>query len=160
MRFFVKPKTLFSLLALSVALILSPALRAETVEQKVRLKVVDPGNGAQCQVQAVFKGDHDNCKNKNAKGRDDCSKDNGCVCTRQDKHITWEMEDKKAFNIAFDQGSQNPFVQKGSSECNLKSNKKGKLRCRVKGKDVPRASYSYSINVPNCTSLHTRIKVY
>ena len=160
MPFFLNLKTLTSLLLLSISLGLSPALLAETVEQKVRLKVTRADDGSQCQVQAVFKGDHDNCKNKNAKGRDDCSKDSGCVCTRQEKHITWEMENKEPFSIAFDQGSSNPFVQKGSHECKFKSNKKGKLRCRVKGKDVPRAIYRYSISVPNCSPAHAQIKIY
>jgi hypothetical protein len=153
-------RNIFSLLLLAITLCLSPTLLAETVEQKVRLKVIDPGDGSQCQVKAVFKGDHDNCKNKNAKGRDDCSKDSGCVCTRQEKHITWEMENKEPFSIAFDQGSNNPFVQKGSHECKFKSNKKGKLRCRVKGKDVPKANYRYSINVKNCAPAHAQVKVY
>ena len=160
MQFFLNPKTFFSFLLVTVSLGLSPALLAETVEQKVRLKVTNPGDGSQCQVQAGFKGDHDNCKNKGAKGRDDCGKDSGCVCTRQEKHITWEMENKEPFSIAFDQGSDNPFVQKGDHQCKFKSNKKGKLRCRVKGKDVPKASYRYSINVENCAPVHTQVKIY
>ena len=70
------------------------------------------------------------------------------------------MENKEPFSIAFDQGSNNPFVQKGSNECKFKSNNKGKLRCRVKGKDVPKAVYRYSINVPNCTPAHAQVKIY
>jgi hypothetical protein len=70
------------------------------------------------------------------------------------------MQNKEAFTIAFDQGSDNPFVQKGSSECNFKSNKKGKLRCRVKGKDVPSAIYRYTVNVANCKSATAALKIY
>ena len=154
------PRTLSCVLLLTIAALCSPSGFAKAVEQKVRLQVVDPGDGAQCMVQAVFKGDHDNCKNKKAKGRDNCDKDTGCVCTRQEKHITWQMENKEPFTITFDQGSANPFVQKGSNECNFKNNKKGKLRCRVKGKDVPSALYSYAINVPNCQSAHAKLKIY
>jgi len=160
MPLYLNPKTLFGLLVLTISMGLSPMLQAETVEQKVRLNITNPGDSSQCQVHAVFKGDHDNCKNKGAKGRDDCSKDSGCVCTRQEKHITWEMENKEQFSIAFDQGSDNPFVQKGQSECKFKSNKKGKLRCRVKGKDVPKASYRYSISAPNCAPAHAQVKIY
>ncbi|MCB1701525.1 MAG: hypothetical protein H6985_17490 [Pseudomonadales bacterium] len=133
---------------------------AEAVEQTVRIEVTKPADGGQCQVQAVFKGDHDNCSNDAAKGRADCSKDTGCVCTRQEKHVTWQINDKQSFSIAFDQGSANPFVTKGDSECNFKSNKKGKLRCRVKGKDVPRGDYKYSISVPECPSIQSHIKIY
>ena len=108
----------------------------------------------------MFKGDHDNCENDNAKGRADCSKDTGCVCTRQEKHVSWQISDKQSFSIVFDQGSPNPFVTKGSNECNFKSNKKGKLRCRVKGKDVPRGDYKYSIVVPECPAIVSHIKIY
>ena len=200
---------LLTLFPLLLALLFSPLVQAEAREQKVRLEVISPGDGGQCQVKAVFKGDTDNCKNKKAliweskkgdveeytfsdlsrlsnkfanvlidqlgvqnsdrfdgtpspeaKGRDNCHKDEGCVCTRQEKHITWEMKNKEPFSIKFDQGSSNPFVQKGDSECNFKSNKKGKLRCRVKGKDVPRAFYRYSVHVENCASTVAQIKIY
>ena len=151
---------LLTLFPLLLALLFSPLVQAEAREQKVRLEVISPGDGGQCQVKAVFKGDHDNCKNDEAKGRDNCHKDEGCVCTRQEKHITWEMKNKEPFSIKFDQGSSNPFVQKGDSECNFKSNKKGKLRCRVKGKDVPRAFYRYSVHVENCASTVAQIKIY
>ena len=160
MSFATKPTSLISLMLLSIVFLTSPALMAETREQKVRLKLLNPGDSANCQVQAVFKGDHDNCKNDGAKGRGDCSKDSGCVCTRQEKHISWEIENKEHFNIVFDQGSDNPFVQKGSHECNFKGNKKGKLRCRVKGKDVPKAIYRYSITSPDCKSAQSQIKIY
>ena len=139
---------------------LSAPSRAEAVEQTVRIDVTKPADGNQCQVQAVFKGDHDNCSNDNAKGRADCSKESGCICTRQEKHVTWQIDDKQSFTIAFDQGSPNPFVTKGDSECNFKSNKKGKLRCRVKGKDVPRGDYKYSIQVPECPAVQSHIKIY
>ncbi len=141
-------------------LLFNPLAHAEAREQKVWVEVTSPGDGGQCQVSTRFKGDHDNCKNDNAKGRDDCRKDDGCVCTRQEKHITWESKNKEPFSIKFDQGSNNPFVQKGDSECNFKSNKKGKLRCRVKGKDVPKAIYRYSIHVENCQSAVAQIKIY
>lgn len=149
-----------SLLVLSFAVLFSPLAISEVKEQKVRLEVTSPSDGGQCQVKAVFKGDHDNCKNKKAKGRDDCHKDQGCVCTRKEKHITWEMKNKEKFTIKFDQGSSNPFVQNGDHECKFKSNNKGKLRCRVKGKDVPSAMYRYSIHVENCKPANAEIKVY
>jgi hypothetical protein len=41
-------------------------------------------------------------------------------CTRQEKHITWVMENK----------------------------------------DVPKATYRYSINVQNCAPAHAQVKVY
>ena len=160
MFIFFNPTRILSLLAITAAVLFSPISMAEAVEQKVRLEVVTPGDGGQCKVKAVFKGDTDNCKNKKAKGRENCHKDTGCVCTRQEKHITWEMKNKEPFSIAFDQGSANPFVQKGDHECNFKSNKKGKLRCRVKGKDVPNAIYRYTIDVPNCTSAQAELKIY
>jgi len=138
----------------------SPLLHAEAVEQTVRLSVDRPADGGQCQVQAVFKGDQDNCKNDNAHGRSDCSKETGCVCTRQEKHVSWKMEGDNAFSLGFDQGSANPFVTKGDSECKLKSNKKGQLRCRVKGKDVPRGVYRYSVEVAGCKSAVTQLKIY
>jgi hypothetical protein len=151
---------LLMLCPLFLSVLFSPLVQAETKEQKVWVEVTSPGDGGQCQVSAMFKGDHDNCKNDNAKGRDDCRKDEGCVCTRQEKHITWESKNKEPFSITFDQGSSNPFVQKGDSECNFKSNKKGTLRCRVKGKDVPKAIYRYSIHVENCKSAIAQIKIY
>ena len=138
----------------------SAPLLAEAVEQTVIIEVSKPADGGQCKVQAVFKGDQDNCKNDNAKGRADCSKETGCVCTRQEKHLTWKADDKQSFAIVFDQGSANPFVTKGDSECNLKSNKKGKLRCRVKGKDVPKGDYKYSMVVPECPAVQSHIKIY
>tara|TARA_R110001592_G_scaffold363371_1_gene685552 strand:+ start:172549 stop:173028 length:480 start_codon:yes stop_codon:yes gene_type:complete len=149
--------TAASLLAICCGV--STPLLAETVEQKVRIEV-SKLDGGDCTVQAVFKGDHDNCDNDNAKGRADCSKDTGCVCTRQEKHVSWQIEDKQSFSIVFDQGSPNPFVTKGSHECNFKSNKKGKLRCRVKGKNVPRGDYKYSIVVPECPAIESHIKIY
>ena len=160
MSLFIKPARLLALLPLLLAVMFSPLVQAEAREQKVWVEVSSPGDGGQCQVSARFKGDHDNCKNDKAKGRDDCKKDQGCVCTRQEKHITWESKNKEAFSIKFDQGSNNPFVQKGSNECDFKSNKKGKLRCRVKGKDVPSAMYRYSIHVENCKSAVAQIKIY
>jgi hypothetical protein len=138
----------------------SAPLLAEAVEQTVRIEVSKPTDGSQCQVAAIFKGDHDNCSNDKAKGRADCSKESGCVCTRQEKHVTWQIDGKQSFAIAFDQGSANPFVTKGDSECNQKSNKKGKLRCRVKGKDVPRGDYKYTITVPECPAIQSHIKIY
>lgn len=149
-------------LGLLFALLLgaSPGLLAETVEQKVRLQLDSTDDGSQCQVTAVFKGDHDNCKNDKAGGRTDCSKDTGCICTRQEKHVTWIMEGKSPFTISFDQGSDNPFVTKGDSACNFKANKKGKLRCRIKGKNVPRGTYAYSITSGSCTAAKSQVKLY
>jgi hypothetical protein len=160
MSYITKTKLLLSAAALMISCGLSAPLLAETVEQTVKIEVTKPADGAQCKVQAVFKGDHDNCNNDGAKGRADCSKESGCVCTRQEKHITWQVDDKQSFAIVFDQGSSNPFVTKGDSECNFKSNKKGKLRCRVKGKDVPKGDYKYSIVVPECPSVQSHIKIY
>ena len=160
MRLSFNTAALATVILLAVSMLQAPLVSAKAVEQNVRLKITDPGDGSQCQVQAVFKGDHDNCKNKKANGRDNCSKDGGCVCTRKEKHITWIMENKEPFSIKFDQGNENPFVQKGSHECKFQSNKKGKLRCRVKGKDVANGSYRYSIDVAHCQPLVTQIKVY
>jgi hypothetical protein len=139
--------------------VFSSQLLAEAREQTVRIEVTKP-EGGQCEVKAVFKGDHDNCKNDAANGRADCSADTGCVCTRQEKHVRWMVNGKQSFAILFDQGSANPFVTKGDSECNFKSNKEGKLRCRVKGKDVPKGDYKYSIQVPECPTIQSHIKIY
>lgn len=143
----------------------SAAALAEAQEQRVWLQVVDPGGGKQCEVRAVFKGEHDNCKNDDAHGRADCSKESGCVCTRQEKKVQWSMDKgsdgkKEPFSIVFNQGSKNPFVEKGSNECNFKSNDEGNLRCRVKGNDVPKGIYRYSVEVSHCKPLVTQIKIY
>lgn len=153
-------KALVSASLLAIACGFSAPSMAEAVEQTVRIEVEKADGSAQCKVQAIFKGDHDNCKNDKAKGRADCSKESGCVCTRQEKHVTWKIENKQSFAIVFDQGSPNPFVTKGKRECNFKSNKQGKLRCRVKGKDVPRGDYKYSITVPECPATVSHIKIY
>jgi len=160
MSHFIKPVNVLTLLPLLLAVVFSPLVHAEAREQKVWVEVSSPGDGGQCQVSTRFKGDHDNCKNDKAKGRADCSKDTGCVCTRQEKHVSWKIDGKQSFAIVFDQGTANPFVTDGDSECNFKSNKKGQLRCRVKGKDVPRGDYRYSIVVPECPSITSHIKVY
>ena len=136
----------------------SPSLLAQATEQKVWIKAVD--NGSQCEVSAYFKGDKDNCNNKKANGREDCAKDEGCVCTRQEKHITWQMDGKESFTIEFDEGDTNPFITTGESDCNFKSNKKGKLRCRVKTKNIPKGLYSYNVAVPHCESTTLQLKVY
>ena len=156
----IKIKALIATSILTMASVFSAPLLAEAVEQTVRIEVVKADDGSQCQVNAVFKGDHDNCKNDNAKGRADCSKESGCVCTRQEKHVSWKIDGKQSFAIKFDQGSPNPFVTDGQSECNFKSNKKGQLRCRVKGKDVPKGDYKYSIEVPECPAITSHIKIY
>jgi len=153
-------RILVGLSLLAAAWVFSAPLHAEAVEQTVIIEVDKTGDGAQCKVNAVFKGDHDNCKNDNAKGRADCSKETGCVCTRQEKHVSWKVDGKQSFSIAFDRGSPNPFITKGDNECNLKSNKKGKLRCQVKGKDTPRGDYKYSITVPECPTIESHIKIY
>jgi len=155
-----RTKALIATAILAMTCGFSAPLLAEAVEQTVRSEVMKADDGSQCQVQAVFKGDQDNCKNDNAKGREDCSKESGCVCTRQDKHVSWKMSEKQSFAIKFDQGSPNPFVTEGQSECNFKSNKKGQLRCRVKGKDVPKGDYKYSIEVPECPTIQSHIKIY
>lgn len=160
MSFIYRSKLIVGAFVLAVTSVFSVSSLAETVEQTVRISVAKDAATKQCQVQAVFKGDHDNCSNDNAKGRADCSKDKGCVCTRQEKHISWQIADKQSFAIVFDQGSPNPFVTKGDSECNLKSNKQGKLRCRVKGKDVPKGDYKYSVLVPECPTIQSHIKIY
>ena len=159
MDFFNRIKPFAGILLLLCSGAYSTQLLAEAREQTVRIEVTKPGDG-QCQVQAVFKGDHDNCKNDDAKGRADCTAAMGCVCTRQEKHVMWKIDGKQSFNIAFDQGSPNPFVADGDSECNLKSNKKGQLRCRVKGKNVPKGDYKYSIQVPECPTVTSHIKIY
>ena len=159
MDFFKKVKVMTVALLLAITSGFSATVLAEAVEQKVRIEV-SKLEGGDCTVQAVFKGDHDNCTNDNAKGRADCSKDVGCVCTRQEKHVSWQIDGNQSFSIVFDQGSPNPFVTKGSNECNFKSNKKGKLRCRVKGKDVPKGDYKYSIVVPECPAIESHIKIY
>jgi hypothetical protein len=138
---------------------------AQATEQRIWVDTTDPGNGGQCEVRAEFKGDKDNCKNDAAKGRSDCGKDQGCVCTRKEKKVQWALakgndKSKGALSIAFNQGSDNPFVQKGSDECNFKSNKEGNLRCQVKGKDVSSGIYRYSIEVAGCKPLVTQIKIY
>jgi len=138
---------------------------AEATEQRIWVDLVNTGDGAQCEVRAVFKGDQDNCSNDAAKGRSDCSKEQGCICTRQEKKVQWSLKegnkkDKGAFSIAFNQGSDNPFVKKGDNECNFKSNKEGNLRCRVRGKDVPKGIYRYSIQAGDCKPLTTQIKIY
>lgn len=148
-----------SALLLLCGSVFSSQLLAEAREQTVRIEVTKP-EGGQCEVRAVFRGDHDNCKNDKANGRADCSADKGCVCTRQEKHVRWMINDKQSFAIVFDQGSPNPFVTEGQSECNLRSNKEGKLRCRVKGKDVPNGDYRYSIQVPECPTIQSHIKIY
>ncbi|MFV8819690.1 hypothetical protein [Haliea sp. E17] len=132
---------------------------AETVEQKVWIKPVVDANG-QCTTTAYFKGEQDNCSNHDAHGRADCPKDTGCVCTRQEKHITWEMDGDKPFTVAFDRGDDNPFVTNGSNECDFKGNKKGKLRCRVKEKDTPKGLYRYTVGVPDCKSAQVQLKLY
>ena len=137
-----------------------PSALSETVEQKVRLQLVTPEGGTSCEVKAVFRGDKDNCANHDAHGRDNCLKETGCVCSRQEKHVSWEMEGGHKFGISFDQGDASPFVREGSSECTLSSNKKGKLRCRVKGKDTPKGIYRYSISSPGCTGTTTQLKLY
>lgn len=154
-----RPAYILLFLLLAAMFISSQSAFAEAREQKVWIEVSKP-EGGECKVSAVFKGDHDNCNNDAARGRADCSRDVGCVCTRQEKHVTWEVKNKQSFTIAFDQGSMNPFVIKGSDECSLKSNKKGKLRCTVKGKDVPRGDYKYSIEVPECPIIQSHIKIY
>lgn len=153
-----RSKTILSGLLVAFICCFSPLLLAEAKEQKVWIKATD--NGSQCEVSAYFKGDHDNCGNDNAKGRGDCAKDTGCVCTRQEKHITWQMDGTESFTVEFDEGDTNPFVTKGESECNFKSNKKGKLRCRVKGKNLPKDLYSYTVTVPHCESTRLKLKIY
>jgi hypothetical protein len=152
-------KTLTLVLSLILAGFAAP-VHAEAVEQKVRLSVMDPGDGSQCVVQAEFRGEHDNCKNDKAHGRSDCPKEEGCVCARKEKHVAWQIEGKDRFSIQFDQGSENPFVKDGTHECNFKSNKEGKLRCRLRGKNVPKGHYRYSILVPHCEPAVAEIKVY
>ena len=140
----------------------SASALGQAKEQRVWVDVTKPTDGSQCEVRASFKGDSDNCGNDAAMGRADCSKDEGCVCTRQEKKVQWSMEKggKDSFSIAFNQGSQNPFVEKGSDECNFKSNKEGNLRCQVKGKDVTKGVYRYSIEAADCKPLVTQFKIY
>ncbi|MAT93281.1 MAG: hypothetical protein CME59_11840 [Halioglobus sp.] len=147
-------------LAALALLLLNTQAWAEAREQKVRLDVKN--KDGQCQVVAKFKGDHDNCDNDKAEGRKDCKKDKGCVCTRREKRISWQMKDKKKypFEIRFNQGSADPFVKSGENKCDLAGNKQGKLRCRVKGKGVPEGIYRYSIHVPGCDPTHAQFKVY
>lgn len=135
----------------------SSQLQAAASEQTVRLSV---SKGEQCEVQAVFRGDQDNCSLDDARGRAKCTKDTGCVCTRQEKHVSWKMDGDHPFRIVFDQGDGNPFVANGQKECNFKSNKKGQLRCRVKGKDVPKGQYDYSIEVDGCKAARSRVEIY
>jgi hypothetical protein len=156
--------TLNALLA-AVCLAGSGLALAEAKEQRVWVDVVKPSDGSQCAVTASFRGDSDNCKNDAAKGRGDCSAVQGCVCTRQEKKVQWSIDqgggkNKQSFSIAFDQGSENPFVQKGSDECNFKSNKEGNLRCQVKGKEVSKGIYRYSIEAAGCKPLATQLKIY
>ena len=73
-----KMKVIAVISLLAVTSGFSASLLAEAVEQKVRIEV-SKLDGGDCTVQAVFKGDHDNCKNDAAKGRADCSKDTGCT---------------------------------------------------------------------------------
>tara|TARA_R110000823_G_scaffold210224_10_gene340521 strand:- start:2531 stop:3022 length:492 start_codon:yes stop_codon:yes gene_type:complete len=150
---------IFAIALLALSALSVPEVHAEAREQKVRLEVVRP-EGKQCYVQAAFKGDHDNCKNDKAEGRDDCKKKDGCVCSRTEKHLAWQMKGKEAYSLRFDQGSSNPFVDQGEHKCDLKSNDKGKLRCRLKGKGVPKGMYRYSINVEGCKAAQTEFKVY
>ena len=70
------------------------------------------------------------------------------------------MDGKESFTVQFDQGDANPFIQDGSNECNFKSNKKGKLRCKVKGKDTPKGFYRYSVAVPHCEPARLRLRLY
>ncbi len=160
MSYLEKTKLFLTMATLLLSCGFSAASLAEAVEQTVIIAISKPVEGSQCKVQAEFRGDHDNCNNEAASGRANCSKESGCVCTRQEKHVSWKVEDKQSFAIVFDQGSPNPFVTKGDSECSFKSNKKGKLRCRVKGKDVPRGDYKYSIVVPECPAIVSHIKIY
>ena len=153
-----RPFALIKTLALALIFCAGQAAFAEPVEQKVWIKPIHE-NG-QCRVTAYFKGDQDNCSAHDAHGRGDCPKDTGCVCTRQEKHITWQMDGAESFALVFDQGSANPFVEKGDSDCKFQSNKKGKLRCRVKGKDTPRGMYAYTVQVPDCGSAHLKVKIF
>ena len=70
------------------------------------------------------------------------------------------MDGKESFTIEFDEGDTNPFITKGESDCNFKSNKKGKLRCRVKTKNLPKGLYSYNVAVPHCEKTTLQIKIY
>ncbi|TGD72506.1 hypothetical protein E4634_13315 [Mangrovimicrobium sediminis] len=148
----------FIICLMFLAACFSAALRAETVEQKVWVKAVDTDGS--CRVTAYFKGDHDNCSNHDAHGRDDCPKDTGCICTRQEKHVTWAMDGSESFSVMFDQGSENPFVEKGDNACSFSSNKKGKLRCRVKEKNTPKGIYHYSVHVNHCEPAKVKLKLY
>jgi len=160
MSYLEKTRLFLTMATLLVSCGFSAPSLAEAVEQTVIIATSKPVEGSQCKVRAEFRGDHDNCNNDAAKGRATCSKESGCVCTRQEKHVAWKVEDKQSFAIVFDQGSPNPFVTKGDSECSFKSNKEGKLRCRVKGKDVPKGDYKYSIVVPECPAIVSHIKIY
>lgn len=160
MSFLGKNRFFFAVGLLLASCGFSAQVLAEAVEQTVTIEVSKPADGSQCKVQAVFRGEQDNCNNEAAKGRANCSKESGCVCTRQEKHVSWKVDPTQSFAIVFDQGSPNPFVAKGDRECSFKSDKKGKLRCRVKGKDVPRGDYKYSIVVPECPAIVSHIKIY
>jgi len=150
-----------ALLVLAVCALVSTAATAKEAHgQQIQLQVVSPEGGGQCQVQATFKDDHDNCKSDKAGGRNDCAADAGCACIRKEKRLTWKMEDKKSFELRFGQGSANPFASDGDHKCNLKSNKEGKLRCRVKAKGVPDGIYRYSIHAMDCKPATAQIKVY
>ena len=157
---FLRFDALLKALLIATICCFSPSLFAEAREQKVWIKAMDGADGTQCRVTAYFKGEHDNCKGDDAKGRADCDKESGCVCTRQEKHITWEMDGKESFTVQFDQGDANPFIVDGSNECNMKSNKKGKLRCKVKGKDTPKGFYHYSVAVPHCEPARLKLRLY
>ncbi len=160
MSYLEKTKLFLTMATLLFSCSFSAASLAEAVEQTVIITISKPADGSQCKVQAVFTGEQDNCNNDAAKGRANCSKESGCVCTRQEKHVTWKVDPTQSFAIVFDQGSPNPFVAKGDRECSFKSDKKGKLRCRVKGKDVPRGDYKYSIVVPECPAIVSHLKIY
>ena len=160
MSYLEKTKLFLTMATLLLSCGFSAASLAEAVEQTVIIAISKPVEGSQCKVQAEFRGDHDNCNNEAASGRANCSKESGCVCTRQEKHVTWKVDPTQSFAIVFDQGSPNPFVAKGDRECSFKSDKKGKLRCRVKGKDVPRGDYKYSIVVPECPAIVSHLKIY
>ena len=150
------PKSLISALLIAVACSFSSQLLAKAVEQTVHLSVITPVDGSQCRVGAAFEGYRDNCGDDQANGRSECTEDTGCVCTRQEEHVSWKIEGNLPFDILFDQGSKNPF----EGECELESGKAGEVRCRVKSKNVQRGEYTYSVHVLSCIPAISKIRIY
>ena len=131
-------RRLFSIAAVLALFAVSPLAQSKDHDQSLTINIAEG-----C-VSDVVAADPSNCDPSSS-----CKKQDGCVCIKPDKHISWASSDGTNFTLTAKSGSGWPFKK-------CKDSRDGSMTCKVE-KDAADGDYLYNIEIGGCEVYDPRI---